>query len=453
MFDVKAIIKHILKICYLSFCIIQCCLMISVIINQFSWNKDSSEISYKKFRKENEQINYPTFSICTPGVDGSIFYPLVFTDLYHVLYKYAENNTPNINFCQENIHHWCEIDLYQRMLLGIENPLPEISKQHEANYTHDEITIKLLDFMERFQFLGENTQWGYYFKESMYLSYQDSLRICFTKQFEPGMGTNHTYDLYGINAEYLNLPLEVYIHQVGGLIEQLGKKYVLLITKTEIKELYANWKATRRTSSTGQGITVFHDFHVRKIELLRKRPDAVEPCNESIDDNDKTYKEVVIKAVGCIPSYWKRFFENNTDENLLDCSTKGQFEQLSNMLPMMYENTNLLNGSRLYDPPCNEMKISATIHKRNERTVDHRLWLGFYYDADEFIEIVNNEAYTYYDLWSQIGGLVGMYLGYSLLQVNLKKLFNVHFFLDSMQHFHTMTKFTYLNHTFSFTDS
>ena len=129
MIGVKAIIKHVLKICYLSICIIQCGLMISVIVNQFSWNKDSSEISYKKFRKENEQINYPTFSICTPGVDGAIFYPLVFTDLYHVLYKYAENTTPNINFCKENIHHWCEIDLYQRMLLGIENPLPEIYTQ------------------------------------------------------------------------------------------------------------------------------------------------------------------------------------------------------------------------------------------------------------------------------------------------------------------------------------
>ena len=60
--------------------------------------------------------------------------------------------------------------------------------------------------------------------------------------------------------------------------------------------------------------------------------------------------------------------------------------------------------------------------ERNKRTIETKLWLGFYYDADEYLEIVNNEAYTEYDLWSQIGGIVGIFLGYSILQVTLTRI-------------------------------
>ena len=131
-------------------------------------------------------------------------------------------------------------------------------------------------------------------KKSMYLSYQDSLRICFTKETETGMGRNHSYDLYGIAADELHrfsLPLEIYIHKVGGLIEQLGKQYILHITPTEIQQLNENFKKTSENYETTQGITVFHDFHLKRIEILRRRHDAENACNSSIHDNDKIYKD------------------------------------------------------------------------------------------------------------------------------------------------------------------
>ena len=121
-------------------------------------------------------------------------------------------------------------------------------------------------------------------------------------------------------------------------------------------------------------------------------------------------------SVGCVPSYWKHFV-SAAIAHLPYCSKKIQFEQLANMLPSMYENTNLQNGTKLYIQPCAETKISTTINKRDVRTVDHKLWLSFYYDADEYKEILNNRAFTTNDLWSQIGGIVGIFLGYSCLQV------------------------------------
>ena len=384
--------------------------MIYFLINQFADNQDSSEVSYKKFIETHDDIiKYPTVSICTPGAHGGIFRPLKNKTIYNVLYNHSNHSE-----CTELgfQHPWCEIKLYQNMLLGKEEPISEVSEQNV-----EEITINILKEVKRYQFkLSTGGLMKHPSNEtSMYLSYQDSLRLCITKTPEPGMGRNHTYDLYGINAKTLLLPIEVYIHQMGGLIEQLGKKRALLITKTEILDLHDNFKETRLNSSNNRGITVFHDLHIRRIEVLRKRSNAVKSCNESIYNNDELYKREVVKEVGCVPSYWKRFFENEKSPN---CSTKAQFNRLTNMLPMMFENANLLNGSKLYVQPCNEMKILTTVNKRNERAYGNRLWLGFYYDSDEYIEIQNNEAYTSYDLWSQIGGIVGIFLGYSILQVN-----------------------------------
>ena len=392
-------------------CFILWAYMVYLMSKQYIDNKDSSQLAYKKFESsDNGYDTYPTFSICTLGADGSIFYPLVDTELYNELYDHPECQKP------KTTHPSCEISLYQRMLLGRQEITPNASAQNV-----DGITRSVLDLMKRFNFNETGGKWYLSPKKSMYVSYQDSLRKCFTKETEPGMGTNHTYDLYGIAADRLQnlkLPLEIYIHKVGGLIEQLGKQYILHISPAEVKQLNENYKKTSENHDTEHGITVFHDFHLKQIEILRKRHDAAKACNNSIHDNDKIYKDSLMMSVGCVPSYWKRFV-TAAISHLPNCSKKSQFEQLANMLPSMYENTNLRNGRKLYIQPCAKMKILTITNKRDVHSKGHKLWLSFYYDADEYKEILNNQAFTTNDLWSQIGGIVGIFLGYSCLQVLL----------------------------------
>ena len=409
MENVIAIAKIIEKFYYLV-CYALWGYLVYLLTKQYIDNKDSTQLSYKKFQSSDDgYVVYPTFSVCTPS--KAIYYPLVHTELYNELYDHPICQKPNVT------HQWCEIGLYQKMLLGKEEITPNSSTQDVDN-----ITKSLLPKMEKWHFMESKDGWYHEPRKRMYLSYQDALRVCYTKKIEPVTGRNHTYDLYTINAKKLNLPLEIYAHKVGGLIEQLGKKYILDITTTEIKELYKDFKTTKESSSTGKGLSIFHDFHIEKIETIRKRYDAKLPCNHSIQDNDEVYKETLIKSVGCIPSYWKRFTSVSV-ASLPDCNTKLQFEKLSNMLPSMYESTNLKNGTKLYVQPCTEMKIWTRINKRNVRSVGMvGVWLAFYYDADEYKEIVNNQAFTINDEWSQIGGYVGIFLGYSCLQVYMNIL-------------------------------
>ena len=193
--------------------------MLYMVIIQFSGNKDSSEVSFQKFTSENEEEDgYPTFSVCIRGVNGGNFYPLVHTDLYQELYKHPECNEAGMN------HPWCETSLFQKMLQGKEDILPNASTQ-----IMEPITMSVLPLMERWRLLDDNGEWEHYNNKMMYLSYQDSLRTCFTKKYEPGTGRNLTHDMYSIDADKINLPLEIYVHQVGGLIAVMGKKYVFQI--------------------------------------------------------------------------------------------------------------------------------------------------------------------------------------------------------------------------------
>ena len=87
-------------------------------------------------------------------------------------------------------------------------------------------------------------------------------------------------------------------------------------------ERLCTWKSRKSKYSK----TLFHDFHVQNIEILRKRSDAVKVCNKDIDDNDKKYRESLMSLVGCIPSNWKRFVDEKVD-NLSECHTQSQFNQ------------------------------------------------------------------------------------------------------------------------------
>ena len=91
--------------------------------------------------------------------------------------------------------------------------------------------------------------------------------------------------------------------------------------------------------------------------------------------------------------------------------------KIGHFLPGLYENINVGKGLKLYDPPCRETTVLAITHRRRVVMDYHRIFIVVHYDATHFKEITNNRAFTTFDLWSQIGGFVGIFLGYSCLQV------------------------------------
>ena len=92
-------------------------------------------------------------------------------------------------------------------------------------------------------------------------------------------------------------------------------------------------------------------------------------------------------------------------------------------------------NTSLYIPPCTEMEsiVGSTTEIRiikNSKTkhpigcskdlaVDKAAYLKIklYYRIQHYTLASNKEAFTLFSLWSQVGGFIGIFLGYSLLQL------------------------------------
>ena len=80
-------------------------------------------------------------------------------------------------------------------------------------------------------------------------------------------------------------------------------------------------------------------------------------------------------------------------------------------MPLNYE-----NGMKLFTRNCREMMVSFDMSQ--EDISYDKAALGFLvnYGPEIYKNVRNTRSFGFYDLWSQIGGFVGMFLGYSLLQ-------------------------------------
>ena len=124
------------------------------------------------------------------------------------------------------------------------------------------------------------------------------------------------------------------------------------------------------------------------------------------------FKSRVIKKVGCIPIYWK---PPNSSNNLVDlCKTQKQFKEVYQLIK------DPVRIMKQYDPPCEEMQIPVTVQELDMNGRKHRfltMKIVIRYSTEIYQEISNFRDYNLDTLWSSVGGFIGIFLGYSLLQL------------------------------------
>ena len=75
---------------------------------------------------------------------------------------------------------------------------------------------------------------------------------------------------------------------------------------------------------------------------------------------------------------------------------------------------------RLYKPPCDEMSAVTNFYQRHlkeGKKGSKQLDITVYYLKHYFQEITNREAFGFEAFWSSVGGFIGIFLGYSLMQL------------------------------------
>jgi len=146
---------------------------------------------------------------------------------------------------------------------------------------------------------------------------------------------------------------------------------------------------------------------------MRSRKDAIEPCDESLQNDDRKWMEKVVGIIGCFPCYWQDIFINFTSFKL--CKTPNELKKASKYLPRNNEKTTKSVLS-MYTQPCDQMRVN--INSNSDRYDDDTIFkIKFRFSSDFIDETRNVRSFEKANLWASIGGYVGMILGFSFLNV------------------------------------
>ena len=120
----------------------------------------------------------------------------------------------------------------------------------------------------------------------------------------------------------------------------------------------------------------------------------------------------------CVPPYWKSF--NHSSLNLEPCISIDQLKVALNY-------SNYWSAGRTVnklEPPCEEFSVTSSVDMR--KSPGKNLILSFQYRGDQYLEIRNMRDFGLVSLWSSIGGLIGIFLGFSMFQMSEAILNSVH---------------------------
>ena len=188
----------------------------------------------------------------------------------------------------------------------------------------------------------------------------------------------------------------VYLHDPGFLLQNINQDQA----EYNIKNIKHD--ANNRLIST----------RIQQVTRLRKRHDAEEECNPSIENDDLNYMSFLTNHLNCTPSYWKPILKEV--KHLKECSVK----QLETMHKFVMDRENV---PFYYKPSCVSTTISAITESINVKlfcTGTEDFWIfRIFYPPKIYTQIVNTREVQPENLGSGIGGFIGMFLGISLMQL------------------------------------
>ena len=154
-------------------------------------------------------------------------------------------------------------------------------------------------------------------------------------------------------------------------------------------------------------------FKIQKVEVIKHRKTQKRPCNENWMKDDEKIMREKIKNVGCKPPQWKI----SSDYKL--CSSKEQMEAF-----VEFDVTR-------YEPPCQniekimyayeEFEILDTWSDGFANLIDlfeaNLFEVVLEFQDGTYMEIQQVRDYSVQDAVGDIGGYLGLFLGFALVQI------------------------------------
>ena len=123
------------------------------------------------------------------------------------------------------------------------------------------------------------------------------------------------------------------------------------------------------------------------------------------------YLTTVVKEVGCRPVYWTRL--NISLEDVPLCNATEQYRTLISNYTGYHPTPTIWVEFKWL--PCYEMVVSSVL---NTKDTDYFTIRVRYQDlGSRYFETINTKDFGFETWWSTVGGIVGIFLGYSIIEL------------------------------------
>ena len=361
---------------------------------EYSLNEDISQVTFQEFHKREENI-YPSLTICLSSI---------FLEDEFVTYGQGINHSTYTDYLYGD--HWDDrmIDIdydnvtknFEDYLLGIAMLTPDWRHLEAKEYfLYDHYKTKIPVDGNVTLPSTSNYNW----KPKFYISYRGVTQKCFTADIP--YTQNEKVWTFGLVFDSHLFPgairpwaddFGVKIHYPGQFFHAKMQKYI--------------WNVRDSNSSDWLNMK----FKIQKLEVIKHRETKKKPCYKNWTKDDKHIMTEKIKRVGCKPSHWKM------DTKLPICKFKKQMEEF-----LEFDMT-------LYQPACQSIqKILHTYEEQEDILLYHHSeWSnkidGIFEVVIEFqdgtyMEVQQVRDYGFLDVVGDIGGYLGLFLGFALLQI------------------------------------
>ena len=376
---------------------------------QFLENSDAQLITIKKFNQEMDN-DYPTFSICFKGTKFQWYHDFEIFDSYGLngtQYQLMLEGETALKYDRNDVMR----TYHKTPVLVNEGRDIDFSEYHLS--TKDLMS----DFLRSIHYSAENpsmdfnisstTDWNETESRPLHLSYQTPKTICFSRNSSDILTSYRLYDMITLNSSAIKAsvlpPLErgdtqmdIFVHYPNQLLQSFGK--------------------AKYSTTFSHLLSTLNDTNPKVLEIklsenkrLRKRVNSKDPCTKTIQDYDRYFQLQVAEHLGCVPIYFKQAMNN--ESNIQECHTKSELMEAQFIIDNYDKFLNEI------EKPCDEMMvltIDSVDNNPNPRPKD--IAIKFIYTEKVYEEIQYTKAIGFESWLSNVGGFVGIFLGYSMMQ-------------------------------------
>lgn len=369
------------------------------LIGRFRKDTSATTIAYKKYAASPKD-KYPTFSLCITGDALYRYDNMAILKAYKIdpaEYQMLLEGKPAFLFKYNAV-----LRLYEK------TPL---SSKYETNYTFDEMAknyYELSDIITEAIFETEEEGNSIYYgkeervahekfveKPPFYLSYRTSKMLCYTRESKLvkryDSGSIRRKDYFYLDLSFLGptTEIDIFIHYPGQLMRYLENPSLALASHEMKRGKY--------------------EIKISQSTLLKKRSTKSAPCVKN-GDYDLYLQEGIVNKIDCIPPFW--IYPRKDLTHVQECTSLDKLKAIHNLTMDIYKN-------KFVDiqPPCLDMFNSIVWNRLKSRRHEDSAEIEISYLEKYYEEISQVVEFGFLDFVSSLGGFIGIFLGYSMMQI------------------------------------